>query len=493
MGRFKPTILDEFIEMKDDHKISTNMDNILSAWDRKLKEVISTDLSNKTWEGPFYYDVFIGSMITLQCVINESKIEDIYIARNTTTNIGNKSWALLWIHNTWTNVIDPWLGDGRRSYNPLDNNRWEIPNIDLSISQAYLSIIDVDPTDVGVYACVMVTYSIQFGYSPVDLKQTQLISIHMVRIHSNLIVAPDCRDEDNDLQNRNYCKTGFEQWRFNVYYPTDGRVNITLFHAPCNADIFLTALTMNNVDPTFWSIGWKFVPYGQIDDTKVVEMNENSNIQLLQPSYKYLENPPIINSSLVKFNENVTYLDKNNLLTRQIHALTYWKANWLALNSSIKQKSGAWQCWIQRSIHKNDSFTTDIPHIRWLTNEVHVKIIPRKYINQLEVIIELWRIIALIMAPLDIFLLFILFTVGWYLAYYYESKSKSRTKSNNTCNAEESSTQSIQQHRNSDESEQIFIPTQYVDEFLQNSGVESYKEYIIRRNKKRNFNRMGFN
>ncbi|CAI2736026.1 unnamed protein product [Schistosoma spindalis] len=242
---------------------------------------------------------------------------------------------------------------------------------------------------------------------------------------------------------------------------------------------------MNNVDLTFWSIGWKFIPYGQSDDTKVVEMNENSNIQLLKPSYRSLENDPIINPSLFKLNENVTNLDRHNLLTGQIHASIYWKAHWLVLNSSMKQESGAWQCWIQRSIHKNHSFTTDIPHIRWLTNEVHVKIIPRKYTYQLELIIELWRIIALIMAPLDIFLLFILFTVGWYLAYYHESKSKLRKKSNNPRNIKESSTQFIQEHQNSDESEQIFIPTQYVDEFLQNSGIESYKEYVIRRNKKR--------
>ncbi|CAH8658067.1 unnamed protein product [Schistosoma bovis] len=469
--------------MKDDYENSTHMDNNISAWNRKLNEVISTDLSSKTWEGPFYYDVFIGSIITLPCVINDSKLENIYIARNTTTN-EEKSWALLWIHNTWTNVIDPWLGDGRRSYNPLDNNRWEIPNTDLSISQAYLSIIDIDPTDVGVYACVLVTYPIQFGYSPVDLKQTQLLSIHMVRVHSNFIVAPECQDDDDDLENGNYCKTGFEPWRFNVYYPIDGWANSILFHAPCNADIFLTAVTMNNVDPTFWSIGWKFIPYGQSDDTKVVEMNENSNIQLLQPSYRYLENSPI-NLSFVKFNENVTNLDKHNLLTKQIYASTYWKAHWLVLNSSMKQKSGAWQCWVQRSIHENHAFTTGIPHIRWLTNEVHVKIIPRKYTYQLELIIELWRIIALIMAPLDIFLLFILFTVGWYLAHYHKSTSKSRGKSNNLRNVKESSTQFIQEQQNSDESEQIFIPTQYVDEFLRNSGIESYKEYVIRRNKKR--------
>ncbi|CAI2736027.1 unnamed protein product [Schistosoma spindalis] len=221
-------------EMKDDHEISTHTDNNISAWNLKLNEVISTDLSSKTWEGPFYYDVFIGSMITLPCVISDSKIENIYIARNTITNEG-KSWALLWIHNTWTNVIDPWLGDGRRSYNPLDNNRWEIPNIDLSISQAYLSIIDIDPTDVGVYACVVVTYPIQFGYSPVDLKQTQLLSIHMVRVHSNFIVAPECQDEDDDdMENGNYCKTGFEPWRFNVYYPIDGWVNSILFHGRPN-------------------------------------------------------------------------------------------------------------------------------------------------------------------------------------------------------------------------------------------------------------------
>ncbi|VDP57454.1 unnamed protein product [Schistosoma mattheei] len=241
---------------------------------------------------------------------------------------------------------------------------------------------------------------------------------------------------------------------------------------------------MNNVDPTFWSISWKFIPYGQTDDTKVVEMNENSNIQLLQPSYRCLGNSPI-NLSFVKFNENVTNLDKHNLLTKQIHASTYWKAQWLVLNSSMKQKSGAWQCWVQRSIHKNHSFTTGIPHIRWLTNEVHVKIIPRKYTYQLELIIELWRIIALIMAPLDIFLLFTLFTVGWYLAYYHERTSKSRGKSNNLRDVKESSTQFTQEQQNSDESEQIFIPTQYVDEFLRNSGIESYKEYVIRRNKKR--------
>ncbi|CAH8586136.1 unnamed protein product [Schistosoma turkestanicum] len=471
------------LEKKESDHNSSSFVNYILEWNRKMDEIKFTDLLNKTWEGPFYYDLSLDSMITLPCVINASTTEHIHSVKYDISHGLDKSWALLWIHNTWTNVIDPWLGDGRRSYDSLENTDWNTTNIELTISQAYLSISDIDATDVGVYACVAVTYPIQNGYSPVDLKQTRLLSIHMIRIHSSLIVAPECYDENNNdnnnLENEYYCKTGFERWTFNVYYPIDGWMNSTLFHAPCNADIFLTALSINNIDPTVWSIGWKFVPYGQLDDTKVVEINENTDIQWFKPIYRSVDDSTSMYSSYGEFIGNITHLANiHNLFAGQIRALTYWKAHWLALNSSIKQRSGVWQCWIQRSLHRNHSTTTDNLYIRWLTNEVHVKIIYRKYIYLSEVISESWRKIVLIMAPLNMFLLFMLFTVGWYSTCFYKDKSKSVKRWNNA-------TQFIQ-NQNPDESEKIFIPSKYVDEYLRKSGIESYKEYIIRRNMEMN-------
>ncbi|KAH8866974.1 hypothetical protein EWB00_004154 [Schistosoma japonicum] len=466
------------------HENWTPNNHNISSLNMKMDEVTLVNLPNKTWSGPFSYDILIGSMINLPCTIDKSKIEHIFTRRNNITNNDKESLTLLWIHNTWTNVIDPWLGDGRRSYNPLEINQWNISSIDLLISQAHLSIIDIDPTDVGVYACVMVFYPIHNGYSPLDLKQIHLLSIHMIRVRSNLIVAPECHDDDdadddddNDFENEIYCKTGFEQWTFNVYNLTGGWLkNEILFNAPCNADIFLTAVAMSDVDPTLWSIGWYFIPYGEVDNSKVVEINKSSNGEWLQPMYKYVEDSSIPSSSFVEFIENITNLDNNNLLVGHIRASTYWKAHWLALNNSIQQKSGVWQCWILRSVaHKNSSLTTDIP-IRWLTNEVHVKIIPRNYIHHSGTIIELWRLIVLTMAPLNVFLLFLLLIVGWFSTDFYQNKCKPEENPNiNTFNIKEG-TQPIQQQEESEE--QILSPYQYVDELLRKSGIISYKEYI---------------
>ncbi|KAK4467554.1 hypothetical protein MN116_008874 [Schistosoma mekongi] len=486
------------------HENWTPNNHNISPLNMTMDEVILINLPNKTWNGPFTYDILIGSMINLPCTIDKSKIEYIFTRRNNITNSIKYSLTLLWIHNKWTNVIDPWLGDGRRSYNHLEINQWNISSIDLLISQAHLSIIDIDPTDVGVYACVIVFYPVNNGYSPIDLKQIQLLSIHLIRVRSNLIVAPECRDSDDDdemmmlmmmkmitskmkiivKQDSNNGHSMFtiqlvDGQKMKYYFmdiPTNQLWCLHTDSTPCNADIFLTAVAMSNADPTLWSISWKFIPYGQVDNSKVVEINKNSDAEWLKPMYKYVEDSYIPSSS-VEFNENINNSDNdNNLLIGHIRASTYWKAHWLALNSSIQQKSGVWQCWILRSVaHKNSSLTTDIP-IRWLTNEVHVKIIPRNYIYDWGTIIELWRLIVLITAPLNIFLLFLLLTVGWYSTNFYQKKCKpNKGPTTNTFNIQEGS-QLIQQQEDSEE--QILSPYQYVDEFLRKSGIISYKEYI---------------
>ncbi|VDQ06911.1 unnamed protein product [Trichobilharzia regenti] len=286
------------------------------AFDIKKDNFVLAGVFNKTWDGPVHYDALIGSMITLPCITSDIGLENILTERSRAIE-QKKSWAILWVHQTWTNVIDPWLGDGRRSYDPLQTNQWLLPNMHTSIYQSHLSIVDIDPSDNGVYACVMVTYPIEHGYSPVYLKQAQLMSIHFVRIHSKLVTAPGCHEHEHG-SNEGHCKSGYEPWTFNVYFPAGGWTGDILFQAPCNAELFLTALSMSGVDPTFWSVGWRFVPYGDVDDSKVVETGVDSNINWTHPVHICVDSSPVPCFSSTDLIDNVTELNSYDLSSAHI-------------------------------------------------------------------------------------------------------------------------------------------------------------------------------
>ncbi|CAH8648735.1 unnamed protein product [Heterobilharzia americana] len=442
------------------------------VFDIKKEKFFLAGVLNKTWDGPYHYDGLIGSMLTIPCVTSSNGINRVNVVRSNAVE-KRKAWAVLWVHQLWTNVIDPWLGDGRRSYDPLEVNQWSPHNIQSSISQSRLAIVDTDATDTGVYACIMVTYPIEDGYSPVYLKQAELMSIHFVRIHSNLVVAPGCNELDESEEN--HCKSGFEQWTFNVYYPTSGWTGDILFQAPCNADLFLTALSMSGVDPTFWSVGWQFIPYGQIDNSKVVETGSDSDIKWIHPVHICLDGSPVPCPLSSEFLDNVTKVNGYDLSSAHIRASNHWRARWLALTDSVQQYSGSWQCWIQGLAITSHSVTTPFP-VRWLTNEVHVRIIPRKY---MWTTIQLWRVVALIMGPLNILLIFIIFAVGWYSAYNYRNKMKQSTTPFNVKKKFSFTQQHLDDYENAEQQQLLQTPANYLDQFLQKSGIRSYQEYYL--------------
>nr|CAH8870314.1 unnamed protein product [Trichobilharzia regenti] len=318
----------------------------------------------------------------------------------------------------------------------------------------------------------MVTYPIEHGYSPVYLKQAQLMSIHFVRIHSKLVTAPGCHEHEHG-SNEGHCKSGYEPWTFNVYFPAGGWTGDILFQAPCNAELFLTALSMSGVDPTFWSVGWRFVPYGDVDDSKVVETGVDSNINWTHPVHICVDSSPVPCFSSTDLIDNVTELNSYDLSSAHIRASNYWRARWLALTGSKQQYSGTWQCWIQGLAITEHPVKTSFP-IRWLTNEVHMKIVPRKHVYRWWTTIELWRVIALIMAPLNIVFIFIIFLIGWYSANRYKNQMKQKERSIGG-----KKKFLLSQHMTDTESTKQ-TPAVYLDRFLQKSGIRSYKEYAIR-------------
>ncbi|KAA3671138.1 uncharacterized protein DEA37_0000652 [Paragonimus westermani] len=183
-------------------------------------------LASKTWEGPYYQDAMLGSVVYIPCSLKPHMNNRLYKQRQLAAE-EKYFWSVLWVHQNWDNVVDPWLGDGRRSYNTLQVVPYWEPDMSVHLEQARLTILDANPTDNGVYACVVAMYPFEKGLSPIILSQSDLVSVHFVRIKSGHTTGPECKNED--AEENVYCQTGFEPFTHHVYYPSGSKKGDVLF------------------------------------------------------------------------------------------------------------------------------------------------------------------------------------------------------------------------------------------------------------------------
>ncbi|VDP94257.1 unnamed protein product [Echinostoma caproni] len=174
-------------------------------------------LTRKEWEGPYYQEALLGSMIYLPCALTPRVMQRLYKMRKLAST-EKYYWSLLWVHQNWEMVIDPWVGDGRRGYNRMPVIPYWKTDLSVPLEEARLMIRDAKPSDNGVYACVVAMYPPEQGLAPVVLSQAELVSVHFLRIKSGRTPASECRQPR--YADSVHCQTGFEDWTEHVYYPT---------------------------------------------------------------------------------------------------------------------------------------------------------------------------------------------------------------------------------------------------------------------------------
>ncbi|KAF7257186.1 hypothetical protein EG68_05785 [Paragonimus skrjabini miyazakii] len=424
-------------------------------------------LASKTWEGPYYQEAMLGSIVYVPCSLKPEMSHRLYKQRQLAAE-EKYFWSLLWVHQNWDNVVDPWLGDGRRSYDTLQVVPYWEPDMSAHLEQARLTILDANPTDNGVYACTVAMYPLEKGLSPVILSQSDLVSVHFVRIKSAHTTGPECKNED--AEENVYCQTGFEPFTHHVYYPSGSKKGDVLFQAECNADIFLTALSLGGVDPTFWSIGWRFVPQHTLDDTRAVEMDAKLEMQFENPVHLCHPGAIVPCVSTSETDREQPKIGARDLALAQKQSVKLWKARWLVLTGTKQQTSGRWQCWVQGLGMTTHPKTLSIP-VRWFIDELHIKIIPEKDLYSWWTTVEFWRVLGLVTAP-SVFLLFgLIMAVGRTAAYLHPDKipPKKRIK---LLLETPSEAQSMLDAK--DDMKEEFEPYAYLHAYLNRQGVESY-------------------
>ncbi|KAA0183909.1 hypothetical protein FBUS_10382 [Fasciolopsis buskii] len=426
-------------------------------------------LTKKEWEGPYYAEAFLGSTIFLPCTARPEKMDRLYRMRKLAAT-EKYYWSILWVHKTWDTVIDPWMGDGRRGYDRMQLIPYWKPDLTLSLDNARLSIVDANPSDNGVYACVVAMYPPEKGLSPVILSQSELVSVHFLRIKSGQVLPSECTQEE--FQDAMHCLTGFEDWTEYVYYPTGINKGDVIFQAPCKADIFLTALALGGVDPTFWSIGWRFVPQNAIDDTRTVEMDAKLEMNFRAPVHVCV--PEYASATCIQpstQDRSEPVIGRRDLELARKHASKLWKARWLVLSGTVPQSSGRWQCWIQGLGMTSHPKTKSFP-VRWFIDEIPVKIIPEAGLYTWWSAVDFWRFLGLISSPMVFILVGLIMVVGRLAAYMHPEKIPPKKHIKLLLDRTEDLTSLTTKSGN--EMEEV-DPNEYMHTFLRKQGIEAYE------------------
>lgn len=138
-----------------------------------------------TFDGPFSHDVLIGGLVDLPCY---TSVEAKRLILTAFSGSGINRYSLQWIHRRWNRIVDPWSGDGRRTYLEISVSQssdgiaesmgiLKIP----VVSGVGLRVLAANPSDAGQYACLLCKRTFDQGLT-VDMKNSTLLSIHSIRV-----------------------------------------------------------------------------------------------------------------------------------------------------------------------------------------------------------------------------------------------------------------------------------------------------------------------
>ncbi|VDM23048.1 unnamed protein product [Hydatigera taeniaeformis] len=138
-----------------------------------------------TFDGPFSHDVLMGGLIDLPCYTSTDAKR---LVLSAFSGSGIHHYSLRWIHRRWNRIVDPWGGDGRRTYLEMKVTQnfdgiaesmgiFKIP----MVSGVGLRVLAANPSDSGQYACLLSKCTFDQGLA-LDIKNATLLSIHSIRV-----------------------------------------------------------------------------------------------------------------------------------------------------------------------------------------------------------------------------------------------------------------------------------------------------------------------
>ena len=137
------------------------------------------------FDGPFSHEVLIGGVVDLPCYVS---IAAKRLVLDAFSSIGKNRLSLRWVHRRFDRVVDPWTGDGRRSYLEMgltqlsDGIAQSMGIFDIPwVPGVGLRVLAVNPSDSGYYACLLSKLTFDQGLT-VDMKNATLLSIHSLRV-----------------------------------------------------------------------------------------------------------------------------------------------------------------------------------------------------------------------------------------------------------------------------------------------------------------------
>lgn len=167
-----------------------------------------------TYDGPYYHEVLAGGLVDLPCYLsNQAK----RIILKSFSGPVQTSHTLRWVHRRFDHMVDPWTGDGRRSYlkmgilqtsDPLVED-WGLLNIPM-VSGVGLRIVAVNPSTAGLYACLLSRQKFDRGLN-LDYENATLLSIHSLRVQE--VERSNSEDNSKKKGERIDVKgTQFDEW-----------------------------------------------------------------------------------------------------------------------------------------------------------------------------------------------------------------------------------------------------------------------------------------
>ncbi|VDD83831.1 unnamed protein product [Mesocestoides corti] len=420
-----------------------------------------------TFDGPFTHEALVGSLVELPCYVSSSAKRIVLTAF---TSSGAYMYALKWVHRRWERVVDPWGGDGRRSYLEMSVSQTSdgiaeslgIFNIP-SISGVGLRVLAVNPSDGGQYACVLSRPSWDQGLS-VDMDNSTLLSIHSLRIieakdfvnemapviptlaRAEDEAEPEKKSEMGSNTNNEKKGTFFDAWTWQLYSFIKDAPEVDIFKIDCYADIPLVGLVLRGLGNPLPRIGWKFVPRESSPWFNVSPEHETWDVLAPVQLCPHERAEKCSSGSGTDSKNRLEHLSqhwesKSHKVTNNLDSAfrmateRVWMARWLLVKSSATFGSGTWQCWIEGpNLFKNTS--TDVfssTKDQFLVSEVRVFVVAQEHLTWHNTV-EFWRVLVTWAAPTCFLLFYLLVAVSWaasmrwtQLLYYSSPISKKKT------------------------------------------------------------------
>ncbi|VDM05994.1 unnamed protein product [Schistocephalus solidus] len=435
------------------------------------------------FDGPFLHEGLLGGMMSLDCAVSEEARK--FIVRRVISGHAAGASSLRWAHRNWDQVIDPWGGDGRRSYlankpsededaTPKEETEGQYSGPARSLMGTSLRIIGLNPTDAGVYACIYMSSNVSNSLR-IDLQEANLVSIHVLRVTERK------RGEKTQEERGSF----FDAWTWHLYKFTDSQPDEVVFEADCHANILLAGLVLRHLDKSFIRLGWKFTPRGLEPPSPPQDRSDLTPWDLRPPSV-VCRGPvsdclPSDPSDEANSDSDSNDGDEGNLVQDLLDAnkqavQRWWRARWLRLFADQELASGTWQCWLEGLDLQGWSPGRPRELTRAVLAEMRIFVTTREPFSWRNTV-EAWRVLAVITAPLCYLLFYLLVGIAWAgsnrwrrLLYHAPPTRRVKTKQQKPETDEE-----LEERRRTwiegIPKAYNFDPKEYLDDFLTSEGI----------------------